>query len=290
MVAIELNPTRKPPSCEEIHPIVAVTQPYAGLLGLVVILAFGALLGCGEQGNQTAAIMSWIATLASTLRLYPQLFSNWRRRSVDGLSLDMQVYSVFGFGTYSLFNYGIAWTTMRDTNAMLSCMGAYANLHALLVSLLVLYQCTVYNHNNQVVSTMCQVIVCGAFIITILFVILNNLVTIEFLSWSNFIDMMCYLHVFMTMIKYAPQVELQCRRQSTIGFSIFGVLYDLIFGLSTLASLFLNGLTPHDLWLFVIAWVTIAYNTIFIAQHYVLYRNRDDGSLQERRALIYLRA
>ncbi|OQR84433.1 cystinosin precursor [Achlya hypogyna] len=283
MVAVEVHARR-----HSMSPALALVQPYAGFVGLLAIPVFGVLLGASEP-DAPVATAGWIATLAGTVRLYPQLFLNWQRRSVEGLSLDAQVYAVFGFGAYALFNCGLA-----KAPSVLLPSGAYANLHTLLVSMLVLYQCSIFKRGAQVVSSTCQIVVGAAFAFMLVFLLVGGVLNIGILSWSNFIDVTCYFHVLMTAIKYAPQVELQYTRKSTVGFSVYGVLYDGLFGAATLASLLLQGTAAANPWLLAIACITVSYNTVLLLQHAVLYRNRwpadgdDDCTLQERRALIHI--
>ncbi|EQC26161.1 hypothetical protein SDRG_16013 [Saprolegnia diclina VS20] len=278
---------------DAMSPACALLRPYAGAVGLVAILLFGFLLGCDEAAP-APAIAGWTATLAGTLRFYPQLCLNWQRRSVVGLSLDAQVYAVFGFGAYALFNCGFSWTANAHTNPLLSPMSIYVNLHALLLSMLLLYQCTIFKRGSQVVSTRCQVLVCAALMLILLFLGLGLLLDVSAFTWPSFVSLTCYLHVLLTAIKYAPQIELQYERKSTRGFSVYGVVYDCVYGGATLATLLASKAASANPWLLAIACMTIACNAILLLQHFALYWQQpplddsDDCTLQERRALIHI--
>ena len=84
---------------------------------------------------------------------------------------------------------------------------------------------------------------------------------------------MGYIKLLITFIKYAPAAYWNCKRKSTKGWSIFNIVMDVIGGIFSLISGSLstdNGLNIIKL---ALAIMTIAYDLLFIFQHYVLFRN-----------------
>jgi hypothetical protein len=82
----------------------------------------------------------------------------------------------------------------------------------------------------------------------------------------------------MTLIKYTPQALLNAQRQSTEGWSISNVLLDLSGGLLSFGQVGLNAAARADLSLITgtpaklgIALLSVAFDALFIAQHYVWY-------------------
>ena len=95
-----------------------------------------------------------------------------------------------------------------------------------------------------------------------------------------------YLKLLITVVKYMPQAWLNYKRQSTVGWSIIPILMDLAGGILSLAQLVLDsslqgdwsGITGNPSKLF-LGNITIIFDLVFIAQHYVLYR---DGNPKSR--------
>ncbi|CAG8528597.1 40910_t:CDS:2 [Gigaspora margarita] len=57
-----------------------------------------------EFGEGISTIIGWTYFLAWSISFYPQAILNWRRKSVEGLSLDFLWYNIYGFACYSAFN------------------------------------------------------------------------------------------------------------------------------------------------------------------------------------------
>lgn len=91
------------------------------------------------------------------------------------------------------------------------------------------------------------------------------------------------MKVVITVVKYVPQAWVNYKRKSTVGWSIWQILFDLSGGILSLIQLILDSSFERD-WSgvtgnpvkFLLSNVTIFFDFIFIAQHYVLYRNAVD--------------
>jgi cystinosin len=79
-----------------------------------------------------------------------------------------------------------------------------------------------------------------------------------------------------------PQARLNCARQSTVGWAVGNVLLDLAGGVLSVAQLLFDGHTRG--WAgvlgnpvkFALGFVSIAFDALFLVQHYVLYTDRAD--------------
>lgn len=54
-------------------------------------------------------IVGWIYFLAWSISFYPQIYSNYKRKSVVGLNFDFVSLNIVGFLMYGLFNCGLYW-------------------------------------------------------------------------------------------------------------------------------------------------------------------------------------
>ena len=94
------------------------------------------------------------------------------------------------------------------------------------------------------------------------------------MPWNDYINPVSslgYCKVGLTLIKYIPVAYWNYVRKSTVGWSIFGVLTDLIGGvLSLISGLLLthNGMNMGKLGL---ALISIAFDSLFTTQHFCIY-------------------
>ncbi|KAF7625316.1 hypothetical protein AFLA_002186 [Aspergillus flavus NRRL3357] len=92
------------------------------------------------------------------------------------------------------------------------------------------------------------------------------------------------IKVFLTAVKYTPQVIMNYRRQSTAGFSIGAILLDLAGAALSLMQLVLDSSLQAD-WSgtvgnvtkLLLGNITLLFDLVFIFQHFVLYRERRVG-------------
>ena len=102
------------------------------------------------------------------------------------------------------------------------------------------------------------------------------------------------IKLLVTLVKYIPQVWTNYQRQSTIGWSIYQILMDLIGGVLSIAQLIIDsslqsdwsGLTGNPV-KFGLGQISILFDVIFMVQHYILYRsvrNRSGDNIDRERS------
>lgn len=63
-----------------------------------------------------SSVVGWLYFLAWSVSFYPQILSNYRRKSVVGLNFDFLSLNLVGFVLYSLFNCGLYWIPEIEVN------------------------------------------------------------------------------------------------------------------------------------------------------------------------------
>lgn len=94
-----------------------------------------------------------------------------------------------------------------------------------------------------------------------------------------------------TIVKYIPQVWVNYKRQSTVGWSIYPILLDISGGTLSIAQLVLDsslqddwsGLAGNSVKLG-LGNISIMFDIMFITQHYWFYRIGQDVKDEERDA------
>lgn len=111
--------------------------------------------------------------------------------------------------------------------------------------------------------------------------------------WIDAVYAVGYVKLWITLIKYTPQVVANFRNKSTVGWSIWQILLDFSGGVLSIAQLVIDSSLQGD-WSgvtgnpvkFALGNVSMVYDLVFFAQHYVLYRGNDGGKNGEREALL----
>ncbi|XP_074640765.1 cystinosin homolog isoform X4 [Tubulanus polymorphus] len=232
------------------------------------------------------AIVGWIYFAAWSISFYPQVFLNWRRKSVEGLNFDFLAYNLTGFLAYGVYNVGMYWIPLIFSQYKLQhphgvnpvqLNDVIFALHAVLLTLITIFQCFIYERHGQRVSRISTVLVCCMWLTIIIGLILS--LTNE-IKWLTFLMISSYVKLAVTLIKYIPQAYMNYKRKSTIGWSIGNVLLDCTGGSLSILQMFLLSYNNND-WgsifgdptKFGLGLFSILFDILFMVQHYVLYRN-----------------
>ncbi|XP_053666897.1 cystinosin homolog [Anopheles marshallii] len=232
-----------------------------------------------------SSVIGWIYFVAWTVSFWPQMIINYRRKSVVGLSFDFLTLNLVGHSVYAAFNCALYWSgyieqeyldrNPRGLNPVLTNDVAFS-IHATIATLLTVAQCFIYERGEQRVSR----IAWGILVIFVIVVIVAGiLVGTETFHWLDFLYVLSYIKLSVTLIKYVPQAVLNFRRKSTVGWSIENVLLDFTGGMLSMLQMLLNGYNYDD-WgsifgdptKFGLGLFSVLFDILFIVQHYILYR------------------
>uniref|UniRef100_A0A8C9S5J7 Cystinosin, lysosomal cystine transporter n=1 Tax=Scleropages formosus TaxID=113540 RepID=A0A8C9S5J7_SCLFO len=232
-------------------------------------------------------IIGWIYFLAWSISFYPQVYENWKRKSVVGLNFDFLALNLTGFIAYSVFNVGLFWVPYmqeeflkRDPNGVIpvDANDVFFSLHAVVLTLIYICQCAIYERGGQKVSKVAifLLVVGWTFALVTLFVAVAGKIT-----WLTYLYYFSYIKLGVTLVKYIPQAYMNYKRQSTEGWSIGNVLLDFTGGSFSLLQMFLESYN-NDEWRLIFGDPTkfglgvfsILFDVLFIVQHYCLYRKQ----------------
>lgn len=235
-------------------------------------------------------VLGWIYFLAWSVSFYPQVWTNWTRKSVIGLNFDFLALNLTGFLAYSVFNVGLFWVPSiqedfleRNPNGInpVSANDVFFSLHALLLCLIYVFQAVAYEKGGQRVSrTGCALLLIGW-----MFVLVSLLLAATGqISWLDYLYYFSYIKLAVTLVKYVPQAVMNHRRQSTAGWSIGNVLLDFSGGTLSIAQMILQSYN-NDEWLLVfgdptkfgLGLFSIMFDILFMTQHFCLYRTPPPG-------------
>uniref|UniRef100_A0A096M261 Cystinosin, lysosomal cystine transporter n=1 Tax=Poecilia formosa TaxID=48698 RepID=A0A096M261_POEFO len=232
-----------------------------------------------------AQVIGWIYFVAWSVSFYPQAWENWRRKSVVGLNFDFLALNLTGFIAYSVFNIGLFWIPyikeeflQKNPNGInpVNANDVFFSLHALLFCVIYVSQAALYERGGQSVSWAARILLLigWTFALISLFVAVAHKIT-----WLEYLYYFSYIKLAVTLIKYVPQAYMNYRRQSTEGWSIGNVLLDFTGGVFSILQMIIQSYN-NDEWKLVfgdptkfgLGLFSVAFDIVFMTQHYCLYR------------------
>ncbi|CAG9784867.1 unnamed protein product [Diatraea saccharalis] len=230
-------------------------------------------------------IMGWIYFAAWSVSFYPQIYINFKRKSVVGLNFDFLALNVMGFTMYSLFNCGLYFSKEiqneyfsrhpRGLNPV-QLNDVFFSLHAAFATLITITQCFIYEREDQRVSNAGRGVL-GLF--GGIVVITACLGAASVVEWLDFLYYCSYIKLAITLIKYVPQAYMNYQRKSTVGWSIGNIFLDFVGGFLSILQMTLNAYNYND-WIsffgdatkFGLGLFSLVFDIFFMLQHYVFYR------------------
>lgn len=198
-----------------------------------------------DPWRRISGVIGYIYFVAWSISFYPQIVINWRRKSVVGLSFEYQTLNLLGFSCYTAYNAGLYWNSDIRAQYAAANNGAepsvqtndvFFAIHAVALTLVVLFQIAIYEKGGQRVAWWCI----GAIaIMLVIIVIVGICVAAHASAWFtalNYLIVLSYIKLAITLMKYTPQAILNWRRKSTVGWSIENVLLDITGGSLSLAQ------------------------------------------------------
>lgn len=108
----------------------------------------------------TSIVFGWIYFVAWSVSFYPQIWTNYRRKSVEGLNFDFLTLNIVGFTLYSMFNCGLYFVqelqeeyVNRYPHGVNPVMlnDVVFSLHAMFATCITIAQCFMY----EVIRNLC---------------------------------------------------------------------------------------------------------------------------------------
>ncbi|KAL1506117.1 hypothetical protein ABEB36_005541 [Hypothenemus hampei] len=233
-----------------------------------------------------STVIGWLYFAAWSISFYPQVYINWRRKSVIGLNFDFLALNIVGFVLYSVFNLGLFFIPEikeeysarypRGLNPV-QVNDIFFAVHAVILTCVTIVQCIIYDRGDQRLSIIARSILglFGGFLVISAF-----LAGFDVIHWLDFLYYCSYVKLTITLIKYIPQAYMNYKRKSTVGWSIENILLDFTGGTLSMLQMILNAYNYDD-WVsifgdptkFGLGLFSVLFDVFFILQHYVFYKH-----------------
>ncbi|KZO93217.1 hypothetical protein CALVIDRAFT_583390 [Calocera viscosa TUFC12733] len=234
-----------------------------------------------------SSVIGWTYFFLWSISFYAQVLLNFRRKRVDGLSLDFAWLNSYGHGSYAVFTSAMFFSSAvrrqyRERNG-----GHDSSVRANDVAFAVHVRCAWLRSCSfnvlsqrapgQRLSNFNRVLLAA---VTVFCLLDLTLVASAKEQVLPFLYHLSYFKLYVSIAKYVPQAWLNYQRKSTVGWSIVNILLDFSGGILSLAQLFLDSWLASD-WTgvtgnpvkFGLSFLSILFDVLFILQHYVLYRH-----------------
>lgn len=265
-----------------------------------------------------SGLFGWVYFLAWSASFYPQPLLNWRRRSTSGTTVDFPFINVLGFLAYFVSNAAFYYSPVvraqyaarhRGLEPTVAFNDITFALHGLALSVVTSSQYLLrssWRFDPTASGTRPSRFILGVsagcivgVLVTYLFVAVSAATSSAGVDpardWValDVVYAVGYVKIVVTLIKYTPQIVANYRNKSTRGWSIWQILLDVTGGILSVAQQGIDSYLQGD-WSgitgnpvkFALGNVSMIYDAVFIAQHYVIYRDADgdenDGKNNEQ--------
>jgi cystinosin len=238
--------------------------------------------------------LGWIYFVAWSVSFYGQVIENYRRQSVSGLNFDFEIYNLVGFTTYTIYNIR-GYINDNLGTGTIEIQDIVFAAHALTLTLVTIIQILYYYNPKDKLQTISHVT------ITIILVMIWGAVLLVIVESGleyydpkvkdnrkyifNSLVYMGWCKVFISLIKYIPQVISNFKRKSTIGWNIHNILLDFTGGAFSFGQNIVDSFRDEfsvtsdgqskglNIAKFALSFISMFFDIIFMIQHYILYKD-----------------
>ncbi|KAF5306128.1 hypothetical protein FQR65_LT07404 [Abscondita terminalis] len=193
-----------------------------------------------------SVVTLWAYSFLLGLAYYPQIYINYRRKSVIGLSFDFILLSAIEYAIFFLFYIGLNYLSQRKESNFFTQPnhltqykpnGVVYSVHGVAMFGIILAQCFFYDKTKRNILSYSKI----AIALTIIFVTF-------LLAWGDFElhQILKWLYatlvVLISVSKFIPQIVLNYKHKSTKGLSKSLIYMKTVAGFLILIQLFMDSL------------------------------------------------
>lgn len=232
-------------------------------LGLFLMSLVGVLCGLVMPKNPDL-VTAWYRTMSSvvgyiyfvswSVSFYPQLITNYEKKSMEGLSTDASILAFLNYTCYTIYNAFFFWSEGirkeykerhgEDAKVTVQSNDVAFAVHALVMTIILITQIAYYGgYKTRPVSW----ITIG--IVGLVLALSAGYIACIFLldwMWIDFLYLMASVKLVLTILTYLPQVLLNYERKSTNGWNLWNVIFDCTGGVLSMLQLLLDSINLGD--------------------------------------------
>lgn len=234
-------------------------------------------------GESLSSVVGWAYFFCWSISFYPQLITNYKRKSVEGLSFDFLLYNTLGFLCYSTYNCAFYFSqTVKDLynddhdgTYPVQLNDVVFSLHAEAITLLSVFQAIYYktesSDNSRLALGIVSVQVSSILLVGTLW-LTDEVDVLFFLYWCS------YVKVSITLIKYMPQIYINYKFKTTEGWSTGNTILDASGGLLSILQMFIDSVDGESFEVFIgdpaklcLGLLSLTFDLILLVQRFLFY-------------------
>ena len=185
-----------------------------------------------------SSTLGWISFVVWSLSFYPQIWINYTTKSVAGFSVEFAMMNPVGFYFYTIYNLQGLVNPAIGRTGTIYLNDVFFGVHAFAISSIQFSQIFMYDLGKQKsINWLIVAFLCVEFII--IFSIFGTEIAKPGdldQNWGT-IRICGYCKAAITFVKYIPQVYLNWKRKSTVGWSLANVMMDFTGGVCSFAQM-----------------------------------------------------
>ena len=234
----------------------------------------------------------WLSFAAWAVSFYPQLITNFRLKQTDGMSIDMNIFSLVGYILYTVICCIFFWdlpirntyqTVFHNSNLNIGLYDIVFSIHALIITILLNCQYLLYKPQNDKFSLASKwiLLIMGSTLIvaTLTSSVLPFMCNVALSSvWVYYLLYLSILYNIIVAIKYFPQIYYFYKHKSSYGWNICNTYFDIAGGIFLLCETATNAVRLRDYSLLYsniaklnLILITIICDAIIFIQYYCCY-------------------
>lgn len=236
-----------------------------------------------------AQVFGWTYFVLWTIAFYPQIYLNWKKKSIKGLSFDCVALNLCGYIAYSIYNCCFLWSDeihkeyfklhSSSTQIPVAINDAVFALHGFFFIFVIVVQIFVYGSEGQTMTIPTKIgLVIGWLSVAVVVIV----AAFGKLMWIYVLYYLSVCKFVITVVKFSPQVYLNWKNKNTKGWSIEQVFPDLGGAVFSFLQMVVVSINTHD-WntyfgnpiKMFLSILTIVYDGIFLTQHFIIYRKNN---------------
>ena len=251
-----------------------------------------------EAVGVVSAVIGWLYFACWCVTFWPQPVLNWQRQRVTGLSLEYVAYQCTGFVAYTLYSivsYVLENEAARtDPSVVVSVRpnDLAFTCHALLMTCIVIGQCVRYERTSTPrISPVHRYALLALWTCLAFALLLAVTGSLPYAcvgpscpaTHLTLLSTLGLTKVVVNLVKNLPQLLLNHRRQSTVGWSVWGVWTDVVGASAAFVQQALDvwNLDDWDMMKdnapkLLLSVLSFIFDCVFLVQHHLLYTNREE--------------
>ena len=239
--------------------------------------------------NILSQVFGWTYFILWTIAFYPQIYLNWKKKSIKGLSFDCVALNLCGYIAYSIYNCCFLWSDeihkeyfklhASSTQIPVAINDAVFALHGFFFIFVVVLQIFIYGSEGQ---SMTMPTIVGLAIGSVSVIVVTIVAACGKIMWIYVLYYLSICKFVITVVKFSPQVYMNWKNKNTKGWAIEQVFPDLGGAIFSFLQMVVVSINTHD-WntyfgnpiKMFLSVLTLAYDSIFLIQHFIVYRKNN---------------